>query len=723
MYPFPEQGEELASLMGYPYICFFRLLKEYSQIRMAEDDKEKTGFHTEEGVYCFPHMPKDLKNSAATLQMMMEKDVKEMLRKLKRVNIKIDPIMSSFGVKEGKFLGHMVTEEGLRADPERIHAIILSPTPRSTNQIRRLFLQQTAISKFILKFAVLKYHIREAQTRMETAKEYRWIDNYKTGIPQPESIGYSISEDPEDESIEEEPLEEPNEEGLSRVAQADHQESLQDQRLVQPVTRTRYGHFKFTVMPFGLTNAPAVLMNLINQVCKSYLDKFVIVFIDDVVIYSKSKKEHEVHLKIGLELLKKEKLFAKFSKCEFWLQEVHFLRRVVNSNDIHIDSNNIKVMKNWKVPKTPYEIRAFLGLACYYRCFIENFSKIAKTLTSLTQRDQKGKVIADASRQLNIYEKILTIHNFERGAVVFALKTWRHYLYGTKSVIYTDHKSLQHIFDQKELYMRQQRWIELFSDFDSEIHYHPRKANVVADALSRKEIVKPRRVRAMSMTISQVLRTRYWLLHVRCPRLKHQRPSGLFQQHEIPKWKCDKNTMDFITKLPRSSSGHNTIWIIVDRLTKSAHFLVIREDYSMEKLARLYIDEIVARHGVPVLIFSDRDRRFTSRFWQTLQKALGMRLDMSTAYHTQMDGLNKRRIQTLEDMLRASPVLWAKIGESGLIGPELVQETNDKVVLIKEKLKAARDRQKSYADNRRNPLEFKVGDQVLLKVSPWKGVI
>ncbi|GJW08481.1 putative reverse transcriptase domain-containing protein [Tanacetum coccineum] len=193
--------------------------------------------------------------------------------------------------------------------------------------------------------------------------------------------------------------------------------------------------------------------------------------------------------------------------------------------------------------------------------------------------------------------------------------------------------------------------------------------------------------------------------------------------HEIPKWKCDKNTMDFITKLPRSSSGHNTIWIIVDRLTKSAHFLVIREDYSMEKLARLYIDEIVARHGVPVLIFSDRDKRFTSCFWQTLQKALGMRLDMSTAYHTQMDGLNKRRIQTLEDMLRASPVLWAKIGESGLIGPELVQETNDKVVLIKEKLKGEGIDKKSYADNRRNPLEFKVGDQVLLKVSPWKGVI
>ncbi|GJV37780.1 putative reverse transcriptase domain-containing protein [Tanacetum coccineum] len=248
-------------------------------------------------------------------------------------------------------------------------------------------------------------------------------------------------------------------------------------------------------------------------------------------------------------------------------------------------------------------------------------------------------------------------------------------------------------------------------------------------------------------------------------KAKHQRPSGLLQQPKIPEWKWDKITMDFITKLPRTKNGHDTIWVIVDRLTKSAHFLAIRDDYIIERLARLYIDEIVARHGVPVLIISDRDGRFTSRFWQTLLKDLGTRLDMSIAYHPQMDGQSKRTIQTLKDMLWAcvidfggnwdvhlplvefsynnsyhlsircgpfealygrkcrSPVLWAEIRESSLIGPELVQETTDKVVLIKEKLKAARDRQKSFADNRRKPLEFEVRDQVLLKVSPWKGVM
>ncbi|GJZ51284.1 putative reverse transcriptase domain-containing protein, partial [Tanacetum coccineum] len=564
-----------------------------------------------------------------------------------------------------------------------------------------------------------------------------------------------------------------------------HQLRVHEDDIPKTAFRTRYGHFEFTVMPFGLTNAPAVFMDLMNRVCKPYLDKFVIVFIDDILIYSKTKEDHEVHLGLVLELLRKEKLYAKFSKCEFWLQEVHFLGHVVNQNGIHVDPSKIEAVKNWKTPTTPSEIRSFLGLAGYYRRFIANFSKIAKPLTSLTQKNQKyvwgveqeeafqtlknnlcdapiltlpdgvedfvvycdasnqglgcvlmqrGKVIAYASRQLKTHEKNYTTHDLELGAVVFALKTWRHYLYGTKSVIYTDHKSLQHIFDQKELNMRQRRWIELFSDYECEIRYHPGKANVVADALSRKERLKPRHVRAMAVTIQIEMREKIQV------KTEHQRPSRLLQQPEIPEWKWDKITMDFITKLPR-------------------------EDYSTEKLAKIHVDEIVTRHGVPVSIISDRDGRFTSRCWQTVQKALGTRLDMSTAYHPQTDGQSERTIQTLEDMLRAcvidfggswdvhlplvkfsynnsyhssircalfealygrkcrSPVLWAEIGEESLIGPELIQETTDKVVLIKEKLKAARDRQKSYADNRRKPLEFEVGDRVMLKVSPWKGVI
>nr|GFC75044.1 putative reverse transcriptase domain-containing protein [Tanacetum cinerariifolium] len=168
-----------------------------------------------------------------------------------------------------------------------------------------------------------------------------------------------------------------------------HQLRVREEDIPKTAFRTRYGHFEFMVMPFGLTNAPTVFMDLMNRVCRPYLDKFVIVFIDDILIYSKSKKEHEVHLKLILELLKKEKLFGKFSKCEFWLQEVHFLDHVVNSEGIHVDPNKIKVVKNWKTLKTPTEIRSFLGLAGYYRRFIASFSKIPKPLTLLTQKNKK----------------------------------------------------------------------------------------------------------------------------------------------------------------------------------------------------------------------------------------------------------------------------------------------------------------------------------------------
>ncbi|GJV95580.1 putative reverse transcriptase domain-containing protein [Tanacetum coccineum] len=500
--------------------------------------------------------------------------------------------------------------------------------------------------------------------------------------------------------------------------------------------------------------------------------------------------------------------------------------------------SKIESIKYWTSSKSPTEIRQFLGLAGYYRRFIEGFSKIAKPITKLTQKkvkfvwgnkqeaafqllkkmlcsalilalpegsedfiaycdaSKKGlgavlmqieKVISYASHQLKIHEKNYTTHDLEFGAVVFALKIWRQYLYGTKCTVFTGHKSLQHILDQKELNMRQRRLLELLSDYDYDIRYHPGKANVVVNALSRKEQEPPLRVRALVMTISldlpkQILNAqtearkpeniknedvggmlvknaknpeairmekleprtdgtlclngRSWLpcygdlrivimheshkskysIHPGSDKMyqdrkailvkaEHQRPSGLLVQPKIPKWKWDNITMDFVTKLPKLSQGYDTIWVIVDRLTKSAIFTPMRETDPLDKLARMYLKE----------------------------NALGTNLDMSTAYHPQTDGQSKRTIQTLKDMLRACAIDFGKgwINHLPLVefsynnsyhasikaAPfEALYETTEKIIQIKQRMQAARDRQKSYANLKRKPMEFQVGDKVMLKV-------
>ncbi|GJR87701.1 putative reverse transcriptase domain-containing protein [Tanacetum coccineum] len=498
----------------------------------------------------------------------------------------------------------------------------------------------------------------------------------------------------------------------------------------------------------------------------------------DVICFDPTYKNQASSMqrpKLILELLKKEQLYAKFSKCEFWIPKVQFLGHVI------------------ALPKGNEDFIAYCD------------ASIKGLGATLMQRE---KVIAYASRQLKIHEKNYTTHDLELGAVVFALKIWRHYLYGTKCTVFTDHKSLQHILDQKELNMRQRRWLELLSDYDCEIRYHPGKANVVADALSRKERIKPLRVRALVMTIGldlpkrileaqiearkpenlksedvggmlienskdpekprkeklepradgtlclnnrswlprygdlrtlimheshkskysvhpgsdkmyQDMKQLYWWPNMKadiatyvskcltCLRVKaeHQKPSGLLVQPAIPQWKWENITMDFVTKLPRTQSGNDTIWVIVDRLTKSAHFLPMRETDPMDKLARLYLKEVVTRHGIPVSIICDRDPRFTSNFWRSFQKAMGTRLDMSTAYHPETDGQSERTIQTLEDMLRACVIDFGNGWEGHLPliefsrdarlqkpeNLELVHETNEKIVELSTECQAARD--------------------------------
>ncbi|GJS55514.1 putative reverse transcriptase domain-containing protein [Tanacetum coccineum] len=535
-----------------------------------------------------------------------------------------------------------------------------------------------------------------------------------------------------------------------------------------------------------------------------------------------SRVYSKIDLRLILELLKKEELYAKFSKCDFWLSKVQFLRHVIDSEGIHVDPVKIELINDWESPKTPTKIYQFLGLAEE-----TTFQTLKQKLCSAPMLElpegsenfvvycdashkglgavlmQKEKVVAYASRQLKIHEKNYTTHDLELGVVVFALKMWRHYLYGTKYVVFTDHKSLQHILDQKELNMRRRRWLELLSDYDCELRYHLGKANVEArkeenygtkdlcgmiknlETRADKTLCLKNRswipcfgdLRALIMHEShkskysihpgsdkmyQDLKKLYWWPNMKaeiatyvskcmtCAKVKaeYQKPSGLLVQPVIPVWKWENITMDFVTKLPKTTSGQDTIWVIVDRLTKSAHFLPMKETDTMEKLMRQYLKEVVSRHGVPVSIISDRDSKFTSHFWKSLNEALGTQLDMSMAYHPQTDGQSERTIQTLEDMLRAcvmdfgkgcdrhllliefsynnsyytsikaapfealcgrkchSLVCLAEVGDAQLTGLEIVRETTEKIIQIKHRLQASRDRQRSYAENRESQLRF-----------------
>jgi hypothetical protein len=677
-----------------------------------------------------------------------------------------------------------------------------------------------------------------------------------------------------------------------------HQIRIRPKDIPKTAFTTRYGLFEYLVMSFGLTNAPAHFTYLMNSVFMPKLEKFVVVFIDDILIYSKNEEEHVQHLRIILTRLREHQLYAKFSKCAFWLEENQFLGHVLSGKGIAVDPSKVKDILEWKPPTTVHQVRSFLGLASYYRQFIQDFSKLVKPITSLlknytkfnwssrcnealerlkvllttapvlAQPDiekpfdvycdasgsglgcvlmQEGRVIAYASRQLRRHEEHYPTHDIELAVVVHALKIWRHYLLGNIGHIYKEHKSLKYIFTQSELNMRQRRWLELIKDYELEIHYHPGKANMVADALSRKAFCHCLTVKTFNITLCQEmeklnlgiiqhgtlnhlklesillqkiidtqrsdkgmkhihekikarkancfrkddqgivwfnnrivvpkndevrqqildeahlsrysihpgsikmyhdLRQHYWWTKMKieiaryvakcdtCRRVKaiHMKIVGPLQSLPIPTWKWVDIRMDFIVELPRTAKGFDSLWVIIDRLTKIAHFLSVKTYYPVITYAQIYIARILSLHGVPKTILSDNGPQFVSKFWEELHKSLGTKLLHSSAYHPQTSGQNERVNQILEVMLRAcvleypqkwdeclplaefsynnsyqesikmapfealygrrcrTPLNWTEPGERWFFRPDMVKETEEKVQRIIQNLKEAQAR-------------------------------
>uniref|UniRef100_A0A2N9HWY0 Reverse transcriptase n=1 Tax=Fagus sylvatica TaxID=28930 RepID=A0A2N9HWY0_FAGSY len=500
--------------------------------------------------------------------------------------------------------------------------------------------------------------------------------------------------------------------------------------------KTKYGLYEWLVMPFGLTNAPSTFMRLMNHVLRAFIGKFVVVYFDDILVYSKDLNEHIEHLRYVFDVLKCEKLYANFKKCNFCMEKVVFLGYVVTTTGIEVDEEKVKAIKEWPTPKSITEVRSFHGLASFYRRFVKDFSTLAAPLTEIIKKNVGFHWGADQDNAFaTIKERlcsapVLALPNFNKtfeiecdasgigiGAVLMQdrrpiafFKTWQHYLWPREFVIHTDHESLKHLKGQGKLNQRHARWLEYIETFPYVIRYKQGKENIVADALSRRYVL----LTSMSAKLLgfEYVKDMYADdadfsdVYKACDKTafgKFYKHDGyLFKESKLcvpscsmrellvreahggglmghfgvkktldilhehffwPKMKKDVNricgsepwvdiSMDFVLGLPRTKRGRDSIFVVVDRFSKMAHFIPCHKTDDATNIADLFFREIVRLHGVPRSIVSDRDVKFLSYFWKVLWGKLGTKLLFSTTCHPQTDGQTEVVNRTLTQLLR-----------------------------------------------------------------------
>lgn len=663
--------------------------------------------------------------------------------------------------------------------------------------------------------------------------------------------------------------------------------------------RTHSGHYEFKVMPFGLTNAPSTFQAIMNDLFRPYLRRFILVFFDDILVYSPSMEQHKFHLEQALKLLHDNQFFAKLSKCCFGQEQVVFLGHVISSKGVSVEEEKISAVKSWPVPSTVKEVRGFLGLSGYYRRFVRNYGVIARPLTALTKKDgflwseealkafndlkkallstpvlrlpdfskpfviecdassdgvgailsQQDHPVAYFSKGFSPSNRFKSAYDRELLALVLAVQKWSHYLLGRHFLIRTDHYTLKFLLEQRITTIQQQRLPLKLMPYDFSIIHKAGKENKGADALSRRphsgelltlivpycvEVAEikagyqtdpftrdlisklhedPSSVTDFSLanqllfyqgrlvipevsslrlkllqeahdtplgghggflkTYKRLCSRYYWLKMkqevrvfvqqcVICQQQKYQTlsPAGLLQPLPIPSQVWEDISIDFIVGLP-PSSRFDTILVVVDRLSKYAHFLCLSHPFTAKGVAVIFCKEIIRLHGFPRSIVSDRDVVFLSNFWQELFRLSQTKLKLSTSYHPQTDGQTEVLNRCLEAYLRCfaseQPTKWSTFipwaeysyntgyhtstgttpftvvyGREPPLFPYVTGETknaelehqlfdrDDMLKLLRQNLQKAQDRMKNQANLKRRELTFQVGDYAFLKIQPYR---